>query len=88
MAGMVPYCQAWDGTACAQQHRCVEQAADGSVSDLELRCMKGFGMTISELSKNSDASNTSCIFSMFKPSFLKSISVYRPSVCPHHVSMQ
>ena len=58
-----------------------------AVSDLELSCMKGFGMTISELSKNSEASRTSCIFSMFKPSFLKSISVYRPSVRPHQLSV-
>ena len=65
----------------------MQQAAGGSVSDLELSGMKGFGMTISELSKNSEASRTSCIFSMFKPSFLKSISVYRPSVCPPHMSV-
>lgn len=65
----------------------MQQAAGGQVSDLELSGMKGFGITISELSKNSEASRTSCIFSMFKPSFLKSISVYKPSVCPHHMFM-
>ena len=52
-----------------------------------VRSMKGLGMRTALLSTNSDVSSSCCMRIALSASFLKSISVYRPSVQKHHARL-